>query len=144
MVSWTNYSWLTHEIGECAGTLEERFKEKENWVIERQTFGKNIKNQLPVMGQLMINSPDEELQLVEHAIVPENGISQMGYVNEIWVPGRVEQIHIDDVPLSPFYGVHQDFSISYISTQVKVYGYSDKYLLLSPKRLEVVPYAKRS
>ena len=144
MVSWTHYQWLTHEIGECNGMLGEPFKEKENWVIERQTFGKQIKNQLPVIGQLIINWPGEEVQFVEHAIVPQNGISRMGYVNEIWVPGRVEQIHIDDVPLSPFYGVHQDFSISYISTQVKVYGYSDKYLLLSPKRLEVVPYAKRS
>ena len=144
MVSWTNYSWLTHEIGECAGTLEERFTEKENWVIERQTFGKQIKNQLPVIGQLIINWPGEEVQFVEHAIVPQNGISRMGYVNEIWVPGLVSEIHIDDVPLSPFYGVYQVFPISYISTQVKVYGYSDKYLLLSPKRLEVVPYAKRS
>ena len=143
-MSWTHYQWLTHEIGECAGTLEERFKEKENWVIERQTFGKNIKNQLPVMGQLIINSSDGELQLVEHAIVPQNGISRMGYVNEIWVPGLVSEIHIDDVALSPFYGVYQVFPISYISTQVKVYGYSDKYLLLSPKKLEVVPYAKRS
>jgi hypothetical protein len=143
MASWANYGWLTRNIG-SARTQEERFKEKENWVIERQTFGKQIKNQLPVIGQLIINWPGEEVQFVEHAIVPQNGISRMGYVNEIWVPGRVEQIHIDDVPLSPFYGVYQVFPISYISTQVKVYGYSDKYLLLSPKKLEVVPYAKRS
>lgn len=71
-------------------------------------------------------------------------ISESIKAKENWVPGWVDKIHIDGVPLSPFYGVHQDLPIEYTNTQVKVYDYSDKYLLLSPRKLKVVPYAKRS
>jgi hypothetical protein len=140
MASRHHYSWLTRGFVHRARTFEECIKEQENWVIAKQTFGRKIRNQLPVMGQLIINQPDEGLQFVEHVIVPKNGISQKGYVNEIWVRGRISKIDIDGASLSPFFGIYQEISICYWNTQVEVHGYRDKRLLLSPKKLKIVPY----
>lgn len=87
MANWHHYACLAHGIGKWAQTDEERIKE--SWVIERQIFGRKIRNQLPVMRQLIIDHFDGQLQFVETVIVPRNAISRKGYVNEIWVPGRI-------------------------------------------------------
>ena len=140
MANWHHYAYLVHHIGKWTKTYEERIEEKENWVIERQIFGMKIRNQLPVMGQLIIDHVDGQLQFVERVIVPKNAISRKGYVNETWIPGRIRRIDIDGTPLSPFFGIYQEISICYFNTQVEVHGYRDERLLLSPKKLTVVPY----
>ena len=139
MPSSVHFQWLTCSVGDWANTFEERMEEKEKWVVERLTSGKKIRSQLPVMGQLIISRPGELTECIERVIIPENGISQKGYVNEIWTPGRADEIHIDSTSLSPFFGVRQNIPIGYATTQVEVYDH-DKYLLLSPKKLRVVPY----
>gem|GEM_PF-1466367 len=54
MPSSVHFQWLTHSVGDWAETFEERMKEKEKWVVERLTSGKELSSQLPVMGQLII------------------------------------------------------------------------------------------
>ena len=139
MASSVHFQWLTRNIGNWANTFEERMEEKERWVVERLTFGKEIRNQLPMMGQLIISRPGELTEFVERTIIPENGISQKGYVNEILIPGQVSEIQIDGNSLSPFFGIRQDVRVGYATTQVEIYDHSGN-LLLSPKKLKVIPY----
>lgn len=138
MASSVHFGWLTRNIGDWANTFEERMAEKERWVVERLTFGKTIRDQLPVMGQLIIRRPGELTEFVERTIIPENGISQKGYVNEIWIPGQVSEIQIDGDSLSPFFGIRWDVPVDYATTQVEIYDRGN--LLLSPKKLKIVPY----
>ena len=79
------------------------------------------------------------MQFVERVIIPKDGISQKGYVNEIWVPGSVSEMQINGDSLSPFFGIQQDTPIGYATTQVEIYDHNGN-LLLSPKKLKVIPY----
>lgn len=79
------------------------------------------------------------LEFAERTIIPENGISQKSYVNQIWIPGQVSEIQIDGNSSSPFFGIRQDTPIGYATTQVEIYDHSGNFLL-SPKKLKVIPY----
>ena len=60
-------------------------------------------------------------------------------MNEVWGRGWISEIHIDGDSLSPFFGIRQDVRVGYATTQIEIYNHRG-HLLLSPKKLKVVPY----
>ena len=135
MSSWYFYSHGTRYSGDHFATLEELAKEEMERFEERLLCGKNLSKFLPVQGELKWTSAARPPM---PAILPKNGISRKGLINEIWVPGDDCEIRIGDHSII---GVYQDVRISYSDTSFHFYrGSETDVLLLSYKKLKIVPY----
>ena len=115
---------------------------------DKLDLGKALKGCLPVMGTLRIFRTNLPTLFIDHVIVPKDGISKDGYVNEIWVPGKVSEVCIDDMG-PPFLGVgwlHERAPIHSTNSVVEVYKHNDERLLqqlvLSPRKLIISPYLR--
>ena len=134
-MSWHYYSDLRHYNGDYTVTPEERASQEKEWFEERLRDGKKLSKYLPVQGELNCTYGGYPPMM---AILPENAISRLGYINEIWVPGNDCELRIGG---HSFIAVYQDIPIGYAGTTFRFYRGSDMdILLLSYKKLKVVPY----
>ena len=134
-MSWYYYSDLRHYSAEAAITPERRVRQKKEWFEARLRDGLKLRKSLPIQGEL---NWDNAAYPPMMAILPENAISRLGYINEIWVTGNDCEIRIGN---HSFVGVYQDNPIGYARTRFPVYRGSDTdILLLSDRKLKVVPY----
>ena len=139
MGSWIHYTYLTRDIGIWASTAEERIAMKRKWVCDRLEAGRRVKKDLPVQGEL--KWPDGIHQPID-GILPKNAISRHGFVNEIWVPSYTSEIRLYD---QLYLGVHQDLPIGCGVTVFYVWnGFDEEVLLLSPRKLKIVPFLRES
>lgn len=137
MRHWTG-TYLTHHIGNNASSGVKTLELKENWVNDRLHDGNKIKICLPVFGKLIISLPNKPEKEVERIIIPRNGITRTGYVNEIWVPGVERAFQFNGKLL--FSIAQEPLEIPAYCTTVDVYDHPYKGLLLSPKRVTIIPY----
>lgn len=99
MSSWYYYSYGTRYRGDHSVTIEEVAREEMEWFEERLLCGKNLSKSLPVQGELKWTSA---VRPPMPAILPKNAISQLGLINEIWVPGDDREIRIGTTRLLVF------------------------------------------
>lgn len=134
------FTGLMRGIESWTNSPEEYAEEAENWVQERMRSGRKLRNRLPLWGELEIRLL-EVVRYVERIVIPQNAISQRGFVKEIYVPGFEDKICIDGTSCRRILPVH-DYSVHYSNTLVKVYNHSGFPLLLSPhtRKIKIVLY----
>lgn len=140
MASRNSFTALIRGIEDWTNSPEEYAKEAENWVQERMRSGRKLRNRLPLWGELEIRLL-EVVRYVERIVIPQNAISQRGYVKEIWVPGFEDEIRIDGTTCRRVFPV-QDYPIHYSKTLVHVCHHDALPLLLSPhtRKIKIVLY----
>lgn len=140
MASRNSFTALIRGVEGWTNSPEEYAKEAENWVQERMRSGRKLRNRLPLWGELEIRLL-EVVRYVERIVIPQNAISQRGYVKEIWVPGFEDEIRIDGKTCRRVFPV-QDYPIHYSKTLVHVYYHDALPLLLSPhtRKIKIVLY----
>ncbi len=131
MANWHYYSNLMRHLG-----IEGSDRGKEEWYEERLRVGKRARKNLPIQGEL--NWPNASLPPVPSAVIPKGGISRLGLVNKIWVPGTRDEIRIGD---ESFLGLHVDTTVYPGSVLFYIWrGLDRNILLLSRKKPKIIPY----
>ena len=134
-----SFMYLTRDIGKMASTAEESIVMQDDWVRARLESGRRVRKELPVQAEL--NWRDASQPPIP-CILPEHTISRKGYVNEIWVPSYTRKIPLYD---RCYVGVIQELPIGCGVTVVYIWKGSDReVLLLSPKKLKIIPFVSES